>query len=257
METRTYLETRTCGCGITFRVLPESKQRDCGRPHCEFAKLSPAEKKKKIKQSFRGGGVAVPEVVYPVNITPTTWDECVESAKVCIVRLGQYRMFIADLAIKACDIIHGGGGHWKNFEGQHTVKKFAEEAGIHPKTLHEWIAAKKYVVDKLPPSLAKEAEASSNYKTLTEARKRVKKNSSAAEVVSIYRKARDASPVAVKLRAQARQYKTMALSLSKKAVRDEASLEDLEKILEAATDIVAYLKPYLRVRSAREGKTGS
>jgi len=155
---RTYLETRTCGCGIVFKVLPDSKQYDCGRTHCKHAKLPEEEKKKRIKASFRGTAVAVPETVYPSKISPTTWDECVEAAKICVVRMGQYRMFIAEMAVKACEIKHGGGGHWSNFVSQHTLKDFANEIGMHQKTLYEWVAAKRNVVDKLPPKLAVEAD---------------------------------------------------------------------------------------------------
>jgi len=67
-------------------------------------------------------------------------------------------MFIAEMAVKACEIKHGGGGHWSNFVSQHTLKDFANEIGMHQKTLYEWVAAKRNVVDKLPPKLAVEAD---------------------------------------------------------------------------------------------------
>lgn len=78
------------------------------------------------------------------------WTECVSLARRLTKGLST-REQIAELAIRCCDIKWGGGGHWTGFEGQFTVKRFAEEIGIHYKTVWGWVRTKTQIVDKLEP----------------------------------------------------------------------------------------------------------
>lgn len=76
------------------------------------------------------------------------FNSCVKEAKkiVGILRLNNlHRMKIAELAVKACTIKHGGRNRYDRL----TVKVFAEKVGINPKTLHEWIRHKRFIFDKL------------------------------------------------------------------------------------------------------------
>lgn len=78
------------------------------------------------------------------------WKRYVEQAKPYVMSMTKSRMAIAELAIAACTIQWGGGNHWKNFKGVYTIKRFAAEIGINPKTLSNWVATNRNVVKKLP-----------------------------------------------------------------------------------------------------------
>jgi DNA-binding transcriptional MerR regulator len=77
------------------------------------------------------------------------WNRLVEAARLRLVTINKRRMEVAALAMEACDIVHGGGNHWKGFSGVPTLTKFAEEIGISYKTLHTWVQVKRGIVDKL------------------------------------------------------------------------------------------------------------
>ena len=57
-------------------------------------------------------------------------------------------MKVAELAVKACTIKHGG----RNMYSRTTAKVFAERIHINPRTLYEWIRVKRLIVDKLTPT---------------------------------------------------------------------------------------------------------
>ena len=76
------------------------------------------------------------------------WNKYVDEARkvVTLLRLqNKHRMKVAEIAIKACTIKHGGRAQ----VDRPTVKLFAERIGIAPKTLYEWIRHKRLVFDKL------------------------------------------------------------------------------------------------------------
>lgn len=77
------------------------------------------------------------------------WAECLSEASRLLDRSIKIRMKIADLAIKACDIRQGGGGHWDGFANQYTLKAFAEELGLNRKTLYNWVATRKVFTAKV------------------------------------------------------------------------------------------------------------
>lgn len=105
--------------------------------------------------------------VQPLKIVPDTkpevdaqlarWVSYVDRAKTVVRKLNKDRMKVAKLAIAACDIKHGGGNHWKDFEGVYTLRRFAEEVGVSYKTLHNWVMIKKEVAGRLPKGMFDEA----------------------------------------------------------------------------------------------------
>lgn len=107
------------------------------------------------------------------NFRINSYEDCVAAAKICVVRLSSYRLFIAELALKACEIRHGGGGHWNGFVDQKTIMSFAKDIGIHGKTLSEWISFKRVVVDKL----GSEKIDVTNYKLMRRVHDEVRKQS--------------------------------------------------------------------------------
>lgn len=85
-----------------------------------------------------------------IRMDSQTWQRCVEDAKLLIMGRNLARAKVCELAIKACQITWGGGGHWSKFDNQATVSKFANEVGIHPKTLTNWLGTYRYVFLRLP-----------------------------------------------------------------------------------------------------------
>lgn len=77
------------------------------------------------------------------------WQSYIDRGKTLISKMGKARLELATVAIEACDIRHGGGAHWTEWEGVFTMKRFAEEVGISYKTLANWVRVKRNVYDKL------------------------------------------------------------------------------------------------------------
>ena len=110
------------------------------------------------------------------------WSRYVAHAKTYVKFMNRGRMRIAELAIKACDIQWGGGNHWKGFKDVYTLKRFAQEIGVHQKTLSEWCAVKRLIVDKLPEGVFVET----NYMAAQRTRKRVTRHSTRDKVTKVY-----------------------------------------------------------------------
>lgn len=188
METTHNLEfeTRGCsneGCQKTFKVLTTSKQKVCSlncghgpgvsasdfvrKPQGHPARQAPVNLEL-IREKDRAEAalavakappkkitlapVPVPEPVPPPPPTKDLkkeWDAAVEEARTIFKYMSSGRMEIATKALYACEINHGGGDHWNDFEGVYTLTKFAEDIGIHYKTLHQWVRIKRNIFDKV------------------------------------------------------------------------------------------------------------
>lgn len=77
------------------------------------------------------------------------WQSYVDRGRGLVSAMARDRLAVAELAFEACDIVRGGGGHWRDFEGTYTMKKFSEDIGIAYKTLANWVRVKRNVYDKL------------------------------------------------------------------------------------------------------------
>lgn len=80
-----------------------------------------------------------------------TYDECVKKAKNYVHGRRINRIAIASLAIRACEIKHGG--NMKLIRRDKTLKAFGEKIKINPHTLWGWIGIKRNVIDKLPQEI--------------------------------------------------------------------------------------------------------
>jgi len=77
-----------------------------------------------------------------------TWAACVNHAHKILTMRKVNRLQLAEIAVRGCIIKHGG--KLTNGLENLTLKSFAIDCGIHPKTLHEWVRVKRTIVDKLP-----------------------------------------------------------------------------------------------------------
>jgi hypothetical protein len=209
-------------CGRTFKVHPNSKQtrasKTCGcipeqnekpivlEESVSTMKIPIYEKKEKKENHIprteqrdpiivvdKSGNIKKEDVVKekrPLKIVGVDrqldpkkkWEELVNRAKAKIKTMHKARMEIAEIAVEACDILWGGGAHWNKFKGVHTLKDFAKEAGIHYKTLAQWVRIKRNIKDKLPPSVWQDDK----YMIAMRADRKVKRDMNSKEVQRIY-----------------------------------------------------------------------
>ena len=133
--------TCACGCGKSWKALTNNRTFYSQRCAEKAGSTLPEPKRpRRVPAKPRPGG--------DFNVE---WDRLVKAARERVQAINKARMDIAKMAIEACDIVRGGGGHWDKFQNQRTVKKFAEEIGLSYKVLHSWIRVKANVVDLLPP----------------------------------------------------------------------------------------------------------
>ena len=125
----------------------------------------------------------------PKKLTPKqeaerirVWEECIALARRALDGANK-RLMVAELAIKCCDIIHGGGGHWSGHKDVYTVKQFATELNIHHKTLWMWIGVKRSIIDKL----AKGEYQESDWKYAARVYRKLKANPSIKEIRDKFR----------------------------------------------------------------------
>jgi len=113
------------------------------------------------------------------------WQKCIERAKSIKEMVRNNRLILADIAMEACDIVWGGGGHWNNYSEQRTVNNFGAAIGVNAKTLYEWIRVKKFVVDKLPPA---DYSAPKLWKILRAVQEKVTRDTESDKVQEIYQR---------------------------------------------------------------------
>lgn len=234
------LEERQCGCGIKFKVLPTSPQTDCGRGECNHSAKVPARRQPVTYPARRHD-----DVRYNQDVTPTSWEECVKAAKLCVVRIGQYRMYIAKLAMRACDITHGGGGHWNDFEDQRHLGKFAQEIGVNHKTMNEWVATYRDVVLKLPPNEREMAMEDGNYKAVRRVKGQVVKNTPKKEVRVLFDQEKQRTHSSEKMGKYCRYMQVARTDICKNLKLDNCKRNEMERIVAFCEDIRGKLRGFL------------
>lgn len=70
-----------------------------------------------------------------------TWAECINEAKLLLKQTDELRFRIIALAEKCCSDVQGS---------KYTYARFANEIGLAPATLYEWMKVKKDVYDVIP-----------------------------------------------------------------------------------------------------------
>lgn len=172
------------------------------------------------------------------------WREYVNRAKSFVKQMNKLRMGVAKLALEACDIQWGGGGHWKNFEGQRTIKHFAEEIGVHHKTLCQWVAVRRDVVDKLPPGLYVEE----NYAAALRVRNKVKKSTPQKKVEELYETEISRGGDSYILHQFIKRVKTGHYFITEKANYKKLAKDDLEELEQLCAGILKRVRAEIKVK---------
>jgi hypothetical protein len=141
------------------------------------------------------------------------WKRYITQAKTHVINLNRDRMAIAKIAAEACTIHYGGGDHWKNFDGVYTLKRFAAEIKINPKTLSNWVATYRFVVLKLPDGTFDQ----NNFEAARRTRNMIDRNTPEEEVTKIYQKELNSSQEREYLVRGIKRLKTLHYYLTKKA----------------------------------------
>ncbi len=111
------------------------------------------------------------------------WDLLVAEARERFKEYNRIGLQIADLALKACDIVHGGGRHWDSHQGVVTVQRFAVDIGMPYKTLHYWICLRRDVLNKIPNAILE-----GDRGALRRTQRLVGKNATGEEVAAAYQR---------------------------------------------------------------------
>lgn len=138
----------------------------------------PAITDKSIPEPEQTTGIAS-EILSP------KWEEAITQAKVCISNMSKSRLKVAELALEVCDVRWGGGAHWANHEGTYTLKRFAEEIGLNPKTLSNWVRVKRNVHDKLVEA-GQEINPIEDWAAMTRVADKMKHDAPTEDVVSSF-----------------------------------------------------------------------
>lgn len=179
------------------------------------------------------------------QLTPEDkWREYVNRAKSFVKQMNKLRMGVAKLALEACDIQWGGGGHWKKFEGQRTIKHFAEEIGVHHKTLCQWVAVRRDVVDKLPVGLYVEE----NYAAALRVRNKVKKSTPQKKVEELYETEIARGGDSYILHQFIKRVKTGHYFITEKANYKKLAKDDLEELEQLCVGIVKRVRAELKTK---------
>lgn len=87
------------------------------------------------------------------SVNPKQWETAIRSARQYVNNYAKVRWKIVDICLSVCDYSHGG----RKAKTAWSVKRFAGEINLEPKTLYEWVRIKRVVFDKLPGKIRDKA----------------------------------------------------------------------------------------------------
>jgi len=159
------------------------------------------------------------------------WAEKVVEAKNLLGIKEARQMEIAIIALDICEITWGGGR--SRHDELFTLKRFAHEININPKTLSNWIAVKKLVYDKIPQKIRNEV----TFTFMAQIAKSINKDSSPAKVSKMISKFIDQSSVDVKLLGYLGVVKSILYNLEERSGSITCGKDTLEEILYYAIEL--------------------
>lgn len=177
----------------------------------------------------------------------------VKQGKRLLEEIGTYQAEIAKMAVEVCDIRHGG----KTKEKIYTMKDFAQDLGMKPKTLQGWVATYRDVVvkagieikdvkdwgaaTKTNNALKKERTLQNKLIGAPKKKGSYKKGVAASKVKSLYESIRaDEKPFITELVNLTQSAKHIKFILGKRDlnIAEDAKLTDLMNILDSASDLI-------------------
>lgn len=101
---------------------------------------------------LRSGVVTWEELQDGFYLKVNSYAECVSKAKDRLETKRSDRLAIAALAMRACEIRHGGDRRTQKYKESQdrTLKKFASDIQVNLKTLHSWVRAREFIMEYVP-----------------------------------------------------------------------------------------------------------
>ena len=181
------------------------------------------------------------------------FNACVSEAKkvVALLRLkNRHRIRVAELAVKACAIYHGGRAPVTRL----TLRAFAEKIGVNPHTLYEWIRYKRVVYDNLNAqnkNLYNDISADTLKYVVTAVGTQNLRNADKKKINRVFLKHAKMGPVVSKLVKYGKVMDTIIYNLSNYSRSHEIPDDILNEYEKKARQIVAYTE---KLKAVRGGK---
>jgi hypothetical protein len=172
------------------------------------------------------------------------WHECVAEAKGVLSLMRQHRFRIAELAMRACGVTPCKR-HSVGLDKKRELRRFANEVGVHPATLSEWVIIKKNIIDQIKPTDFDP----DNYMALLRTKRRIKTRTPPEQIVRIYQEESTRNPVELKIEAIHRRFLTVHSTFYKIRL-DKVDPEKLRDIARWCTNIVEQINVVLSKRES-------
>lgn len=151
------------------------------------------------------------------------WAENIEKAKNLYSQRNKSQMYIAGLALEVCEITRGG----PHIEGKYTIARFAEEIGMSPRNLSNWIAVRKLVYDRIDDKKKEEC----SYTQLATVALKVKANSPIDFVKEKFEEVVHSNSIQQKIRRYLNDLRSCAWNFENKNAAEKIDRETAEEIL--------------------------
>lgn len=178
------------------------------------------------------------------KVTNREWSMAIREARSFISNYDKYRWKVVTLALGVCDYSHGG-----RKESQFSLKKFSAEIGLNSKTLYEWVAVKRKLLDKLPTDvLKKEAINKRGFQDLKLVADKLELDSSASEAKTQYMQFFAQKPEEIKFSKYLKTLKTLLYNSQRPITMLEVSTEILEEMIAVLLAISGGFEAELEIR---------
>lgn len=171
------------------------------------------------------------------------WAQAIREARSFIADYDKNRWKVADIAMKVCDRSHGGrkGNHF-------SIKKFAEEIDLNPKTLYEWIKTKERLIDNRSMRLRKEALGKRAYTDLAIIASSLSEDVSKSQVISNYMNYFEQAPENLKFIKYGRFLKSLLFNASRPIQMLSVDSEVIVEMIKSLETILGCFKKELELR---------
>lgn len=176
--------------------------------------------------------------------TNALWNKNVKLAKQYVKVYDNTRWIIAQLAIEVCDLSKGG----RKSEDKYSIKNFANEIGIDPKTLYQWISVKRNVIDKLPDRITKRLH-KYNYQDLVVINSKVESNAVEKDIVKVFDDSDKESPVQRKFNKYYKHLSSILFNVKKQNILNDLPNIDIDNFIKRCDVISDLLKSERMKRS--------
>lgn len=159
---------------------------------------------------------------------------------------GQQRMKIAEFAVQACEILHGG----RSEPTRLTLKRFSDDIGINKQTLYEWVRIKRMVFDKLDKE-NKPLFYKTPSRSLNGIMKRINITTEEKEVNDLYSKVLNEPKSTARFSKYLAVMDTILYNLTNFSVFEEIEVKTLELTIKKAEEVISAAREAIKIKSKK------